>query len=62
MRATRAHIFTALLDDPNYVKALQRRAASNEILNTWASLSSAEEGLLLVNRGARVFTDQVNRL
>ncbi|KAJ4494330.1 TPR-like protein [Lentinula lateritia] len=33
----------ALLDDPHYVKALQRRAASNEQLNTWSSLSSARE-------------------
>ncbi|KIK71221.1 hypothetical protein GYMLUDRAFT_211229 [Collybiopsis luxurians FD-317 M1] len=33
----------ALLDDPNYTKALQRRAASNEQLNTWSSLTSAQE-------------------
>ncbi|KAF9454886.1 TPR-like protein [Macrolepiota fuliginosa MF-IS2] len=33
----------ALLDDPKYVKALQRRVASNEILDTWSSLSSAQE-------------------
>ncbi|OSX67409.1 hypothetical protein POSPLADRAFT_1130294, partial [Postia placenta MAD-698-R-SB12] len=33
----------ALIDDPTYVKALQRRAASNEQLNTWSSLSSAQE-------------------
>ncbi|KAJ4486369.1 hypothetical protein J3R30DRAFT_3821212, partial [Lentinula aciculospora] len=33
----------ALLDDPHYIKALQRRAASNELLNTWSSLSSAQE-------------------
>ncbi|KAI0931945.1 hypothetical protein AcV5_004688 [Taiwanofungus camphoratus] len=33
----------ALLDDPQYIKALQRRAASNEQLNTWSSLSSAQE-------------------
>ncbi|KAI0702526.1 TPR-like protein [Cytidiella melzeri] len=33
----------ALLDDPSYVKALQRRAASNEQLDTWASLTSAQE-------------------
>lgn len=35
---------TALRDDPDYVKALQRRAASNEVLDTWASLASAQEG------------------
>lgn len=35
---------TALKDDPHYVKALQRRAASNETLDTWTSLSSAQEG------------------
>lgn len=34
----------ALADDPKYLKALQRRATSNEILNTWSSLSSAQEG------------------
>ncbi|TDL28361.1 TPR-like protein [Rickenella mellea] len=33
----------ALVDDPRYVKALQRRATSNENLSTWASLSSAQE-------------------
>ncbi|KAJ3737019.1 TPR-like protein [Lentinula guzmanii] len=33
----------ALRDDPNYIKVLQRRAASNEQLNTWSSLSSAQE-------------------
>ncbi|CAK5264996.1 unnamed protein product [Mycena citricolor] len=33
----------ALLDDPNYVKALQRRAASNETLDTWSSLTAAME-------------------
>lgn len=36
---------TALKDDPHYVKALQRRAASNETLDTWTSLSSAQEGV-----------------
>lgn len=43
---------TALLDDPNYVKALQRRAASNEHLNTWSSLSSADQGKQLIQYGA----------
>ncbi|KAF9068018.1 hypothetical protein BDP27DRAFT_1327814 [Rhodocollybia butyracea] len=33
----------ALLDDPHYIKALQRRASSNEQLNTWSSLTSAQE-------------------
>ncbi|KAI0094636.1 hypothetical protein BDY19DRAFT_988455 [Irpex rosettiformis] len=33
----------ALQDDPGYIKALQRRAASNEVLDTWASLTSAQE-------------------
>ncbi|KAF8921094.1 hypothetical protein CPB85DRAFT_1269302 [Mucidula mucida] len=33
----------ALRDDPNYIKALQRRAASNEVLDTWTSLTSAQE-------------------
>ncbi|KAH7924883.1 hypothetical protein BV22DRAFT_1034674 [Leucogyrophana mollusca] len=33
----------ALLDDPKYIKALQRRAASNEKIDTWSSLSRAQE-------------------
>ncbi|KIM84615.1 hypothetical protein PILCRDRAFT_818194 [Piloderma croceum F 1598] len=33
----------ALLDDPKYVKALHRRAASNEQINSWSSLTSAQE-------------------
>jgi len=34
----------ALVDDPHYVKALQRRAASNEIIASWSALTSAQEG------------------
>ncbi|KAF7799047.1 hypothetical protein EIP86_010277 [Pleurotus ostreatoroseus] len=33
----------ALRDDPNYIKALQRRASSNDKLDTWSSLASAQE-------------------
>ncbi|KAK7050857.1 hypothetical protein VNI00_004968 [Paramarasmius palmivorus] len=33
----------SLLDDPQYVKALQRRATSNERINSWSSLASAQE-------------------
>ncbi|KAH7915346.1 TPR-like protein, partial [Hygrophoropsis aurantiaca] len=33
----------ALLDDPSYIKALQRRAAANEKINTWTSLTHAQE-------------------
>ncbi|KAF5312125.1 hypothetical protein D9619_003040 [Psilocybe cf. subviscida] len=33
----------AILDDPSYVKALERRAACNEIINSWSSLTSAQE-------------------
>ncbi|EMD42203.1 hypothetical protein CERSUDRAFT_42893, partial [Gelatoporia subvermispora B] len=33
----------ALRDDPIYIKALQRRASSNEHINSWSSLSSAQE-------------------
>ncbi|KIJ38455.1 hypothetical protein M422DRAFT_176485, partial [Sphaerobolus stellatus SS14] len=33
----------ALLDDPQYVKALHRRATSNDALGTWSSLAAAEE-------------------
>lgn len=34
----------SLLDDENYIKALHRRAQSNEKLGTWTSLTSAQEG------------------
>lgn len=34
----------ALKDDPKYIKALQRRATANEQINSWSSLSSAQEG------------------
>ena len=43
----------ALADDPEYVKALQRRASSNEELNTWTSLSSAQEGTYTLYRCTR---------
>jgi len=33
----------ALVEDPKYVKALQRRATSNEIINSWSSLTAAQE-------------------
>ncbi|KZP32373.1 hypothetical protein FIBSPDRAFT_907413 [Athelia psychrophila] len=33
----------SLLDDPTYVKALQRRAASNTKINSWSSLSGGQE-------------------
>ncbi|KAI0756660.1 hypothetical protein C8Q80DRAFT_1129813 [Daedaleopsis nitida] len=33
----------ALKDDPKYIKALQRRAAANEQIGSWTSLSSAQE-------------------
>ncbi|KAI0330531.1 TPR-like protein [Cubamyces sp. BRFM 1775] len=33
----------ALKDDPRYVKALQRRAAANEQIGSWSSLTSAQE-------------------
>jgi hypothetical protein len=38
-------VFSALLDDPHYVKALKRRAETNEIIDSWSSLVSAKEGL-----------------
>jgi len=40
----------ALRDDPKYVKALQRRAAANEVINSWTSLSAAAEGIVSVHR------------
>ncbi|KAL5494704.1 hypothetical protein ACEPAI_165 [Sanghuangporus weigelae] len=33
----------ALVDDPSYIKALQRRASCNEKIGTWSSLASAKE-------------------
>ncbi|THU94843.1 hypothetical protein K435DRAFT_667588 [Dendrothele bispora CBS 962.96] len=33
----------ALLDDPQYIKALQRRASSNDKLDTWSSLTAVQE-------------------
>ncbi|CAE6435868.1 unnamed protein product [Rhizoctonia solani] len=32
----------SLIDDPKYIKALQRRASSNEAIGTWSALTSAE--------------------
>nr|CRX78975.1 hypothetical protein ls5930a1_00056 [Leucosporidium scottii] len=32
------------LDNPHYIKALQRRAMANESINSWSSLTSALEG------------------
>lgn len=46
---------TALKDNPVYVKALTRRAASNEVLDTWSSLTSAQEGKSYYER--HVFTN-----
>jgi hypothetical protein len=50
--------FPALRDDPDYIKALTRRAASNETIDTWSSLASAQEGPLcchVVNVAHRTF-------
>ncbi|KAF8807585.1 hypothetical protein BYT27DRAFT_7165446 [Phlegmacium glaucopus] len=33
----------ALLDDPTYTKALERRASSNDAINTWTSLTAVQE-------------------
>ncbi|KAF9229506.1 TPR-like protein [Gyrodon lividus] len=38
----------ALRDDPHYVKALQRRAASSEKIDTWTSLSRAQQDYKLL--------------
>lgn len=38
----------AILDDPLYVKALERRVACNEIINSWSSLTSAQEGMIIM--------------
>lgn len=54
---------TALSDDPHYVKALQRRAASNEKIGTWSSLTSAQEGPVLgSSRELAIITDATARL
>ena len=42
---------SALLDDPEYVKVLQRRASSHEMLGTWSSLSAARDGIVGSYRG-----------
>jgi hypothetical protein len=42
-----AQVYLALKDDPSYTKALTRRAAANEALNTWSSLSAAQEGMYI---------------
>jgi hypothetical protein len=36
----------ALEFDPKYIKALQRRAAANEAIGSWSSLTAAQEGQL----------------
>jgi len=36
----------ALIDEPNYVKALHRRATANEKIGTWSGISAALEGEL----------------
>ncbi|CCL98973.1 uncharacterized protein FIBRA_00981 [Fibroporia radiculosa] len=36
-------VAASLIDDPQYIKALQRRAASNEQIGSWPSLTSAQE-------------------
>jgi hypothetical protein len=40
----RLRVFLGLKDDKDYVKALQRRATANEKLDTWSSLTAAQEG------------------
>jgi hypothetical protein len=40
--------FSALRDKPDYLKALQRRADSNEKLNTWSSLTAAQTDYLTI--------------
>ncbi|KAI0321686.1 hypothetical protein OF83DRAFT_1098154 [Amylostereum chailletii] len=34
----------AILDDPDYAKAIQRRAQANEKIGSWSALSSAQDG------------------
>ena len=36
--------FTALKDNPKYIKVLNRRVIANEKIDTWSSLSAAQEG------------------
>ena len=41
----------ALLDDPEYVKALQRRASSSEAIGIWSSLTTAQDGESMTEMG-----------
>ncbi|OBZ79933.1 Tetratricopeptide repeat protein 1 [Grifola frondosa] len=52
----------ALKDDPHYIKALQRRAASNEQINTWSSLSSAQEDYNLLLELLPAGSPQINEV
>jgi len=59
----------ALTDDPHYIKALYRRVTANELLDTWSSLTSAQEDyaqlLTLVTPGApqaRKYNDALREL
>ncbi|THH21475.1 hypothetical protein EW146_g79 [Bondarzewia mesenterica] len=54
----------ALLDDPRYIKALLRRAQSNEHIGSWSSLSSAQEDyntLLILLPSSSAQTEEVKR-
>jgi hypothetical protein len=44
-----------LRDNPTYEKALRRRASANEAMNTWSSLTAAQEGRYRLNRFISVF-------
>ena len=44
IKSIRFYASIAVLDDPTYTKALERRASSNDIINTWTSLTAAQEG------------------
>lgn len=49
----------ALQDDPKYVKALERRASCNDTLNTWSSLTTAQEGEFLSLRVPTCLTGEI---
>ncbi len=42
----------ALLDDPAYVKARERRVACNEVIGSWTSLTSVQEGASLLPKAS----------
>ena len=49
------NVASALADDPTYIKALQRRAACNEQLGTWSSLTGAQDGMICIEKSCNYY-------